>query len=117
MNNLRKTFPDMTPDEVSRIVKGVWDNFGRVAAEYPHLDRIKVYEPGGRVEIVGIEHFDRMRDDGKPGIFFSAHIGNWEVLALGATQRGLPLDRVYRAANNRLVEWLFQRGRSAVSGA
>ncbi len=117
VNNLRKTFPDMTPDEVSRIVKRVWDNFGRVAAEYPHLDRIKVYEPGGRVEIVGIEHFDRMRDDGKPGIFFSAHIGNWEVLALGATQRGLPLDRVYRAANNRLVEWVFRRGRSAVSGA
>jgi KDO2-lipid IV(A) lauroyltransferase len=117
VNNLRKTFPELRPDEVSRIVKDIWDNLGRIAGEYPHLDRFKIYEPGGRVEVIGIEHLEELRDDGKPGIFFSAHIGNWEVLALGATQRGLPLDRVYRAANNRLVEWLYRRGRSAVDGA
>ena len=117
VNNLRKTFPEMRPDEVSRIVKDIWDNLGRIAGEYPHLDRFKIYEPGGRVEVIGIEHLEELRDDGKPGIFFSAHICNWEVLALGATQRGLPLDRVYRAANNRLVEWLYRRGRSAVDGA
>ena len=29
----------------------------------------------------------------------------------------MPLDRVYRAANNRLVEWLYRRGRAAVEGA
>ena len=38
-------------------------------------------------------------------------------MSLGATQRGLPLDRVYREANNRLVEWLYQHGRAAVEGA
>ena len=36
---------------------------------------------------------------------------------MGATQRGLPLDRVYREANNRLVEWLYRHGRAAVEGA
>ena len=60
---------------------------------------------------------DLLRDDGKPGIFFSAHLGNWEIVSLGASQRGIPLDRIYRAANNRLVEWLYRHGRKAVEGA
>ena len=117
VHNLKMTFPEMGDEEVAHTVKGIWDNLARLAGEYPHLPEFDIFAPGGRVEVVGIEHVDRLRDDGKPGIFFSAHIGNWEVLSLGATQRNLPLDRVYRAANNRLVEWLYRRGRSAVAGA
>jgi len=117
VRNLSRTFPDMPPVEIARIVRGMWDNLGRVAAEFPHLDEFNLYEPGGRVEVIGAEHVDRLRDDGLPGIFFSAHIGNWEIVSLGATQRGVPLDRVYRSANNRLVEWLYRQGRSAVEGA
>ncbi len=106
------------PDaEVERIVQGMWDNLGRLAAEFPHLQEIDVYAENGRVTVEGGEYVDLLRDDNEAGIFYSAHIGNWEILALGATQRGLPLDRVYREANNRLVEWLYRHGRAAVEGA
>jgi len=117
VNNLRRAFPEMSDREVAKIVRRMWDNLGRVAAEFPHLSEIDVYDPNGRVTVIGGEHVDQLRDDSRPGFFFSAHIGNWEILSLGATQRGLPLDRVYRAANNRLVEWLYQHGRAAVEGA
>ena len=115
--NLRAAYPGMPDAEVERIVRAMWDNLGRVAAEFPHLSEIQVYGGDGRVEVMGVEHVDGLRDDGEPGIFFSGHIANWEVLALGATQRGLPLDRVYREANNRLVQWLYDHGRAAVEGA
>ena len=115
--NLVRAFPEKSPGEIKAIVRGMWENLGRVAAEYPHLDEIDVYGDDGRVVVLGVENVDRLRDDGRPGIFFSAHLGNWEILALGATQRGVPLDRVYRAANNRLVEWLYRRGRAVVEGA
>ncbi|PIW26590.1 MAG: lauroyl acyltransferase [Rhodospirillales bacterium CG15_BIG_FIL_POST_REV_8_21_14_020_66_15] len=115
--NLRAAYPEMAEADIKRIVRGMWDNLGRVAAEFPHLDEIEVYGGDGRVRVEGAEYVDQLRDDGEPGIFYSAHIGNWEILALGATQRGLPLDRVYREANNRLVEWLYQHGRAAVEGA
>lgn len=117
VNNLAIAFPDLGEAGVARVTRGMWDNLGRIAAEYPHLHEFDVYSDDGRVEVVGIEYIEQLRDDGKPGIFFSAHIGNWEVLSLGATQHGLPLDRVYRAANNHLVEWLYRRGRAAVEGA
>lgn len=117
VRNLSKAFPDKSDAEISAIVYGMWDNLGRTAAEYPHLGRIDIYDPDGPVEVVGREHVDLLRDDEAPGIFFSGHIANWEIISLGATQRGVPLDRIYRAPNNRLVEWLFQYGRSAVDGA
>ena len=117
VDNLGRAFPEKSPGDIKAIVRGMWENLGRVAAEYPHLGEIEIYGNDGRVTVVGAENIDRLRDDGLPGIFFSAHIGNWEIVSLAATQRGLPLDRVYRAANNRLVEWLYRRGRAAVEGA
>ena len=117
VRNVSRVYPDMTDVEVRRIIHGMWDNLGRLAGEYPHLSKINVYDPSGPVEVVGAEFVDQLRDDGIPGIFVSAHIGNWEIVPLCGSQRGLPIDRVYRAANNRLVEWLYMQGRVATEGA
>jgi Kdo2-lipid IVA lauroyltransferase/acyltransferase len=114
--NLRRAFPDKTDAEIRRLLVAMWEHLGRVLGEYPHLARFRLYEPGSRVEVVGAEHVDRLRDDGKTGIFFSAHIGNWELASLGATQRGLPLARIYRAPNNALVDQLMRAARRSVEG-
>ena len=117
VKNLRTAFPEKSEADIAVIVRGMWDNLGRVAAEYPHLGKIVVGGDDGRVELIGGEYVDLLREDNRAGIFFSAHLGNWEIVSLGATQRGVPLDRVYREANNRLVEWLYRNGRAAVEGA
>ncbi|MDA0305087.1 MAG: lipid A biosynthesis lauroyl acyltransferase [Proteobacteria bacterium] len=117
VKNLTRAFPEKSPEEIAAIVRGMWDNLCRVAVEYPHLGSLNIYDPDSRVEVIGAENVDLLRDDDQAGIFFSAHLGNWEIVSLGATQRDLPLDRVYREANNRLVEWLYQHGRAAVEGA
>src|SRR5262249_24756835 len=54
--NLRRAFPGLPEIEVECIVTEMWDNLGRVAAEYPHLREIRVFEAGGRVETHGFEH-------------------------------------------------------------
>ena len=117
VRNLSNAFPEKSPVEIKSIVRAMWDNLGRVAAEYPHLSEIDVYDPDGPVETSGGEYVDLLREDGAAGIFFSAHLANWEIVSLGATQRGVPVDRVYRQANNRLVEWLYRHGRAGVEGA
>ena len=116
VNNLSRAYPEKSPREIAVIVRGMWDNLARVAAEYPHLSEFHIDGDDGRVEVVGAEYVYLLRDDGKPGIFVSAHLGNWEIGSLSATQLGVPLDRVYRAANNRLVEWLYKHGRNAIKG-
>jgi KDO2-lipid IV(A) lauroyltransferase len=87
--NLRAAIPEFSETEIDAIVRGVWDNLGRVAAEYPHLRRIKVFEPGGRVETRGLEHLDASLVAGRRVVLFSGHLGNWEIAALAGGQYGL----------------------------
>ena len=109
--NLRMVFPRWSDAEVLATVRRMWDHLGRMIAEYPHLKEFDFYGRDGRIEVIGIEYVDRLRDDGIAGVFISGHIGNWELLSIAAIQRGLPLVHVYRAANNPYVEKLIQRYR------
>ena len=114
--NLERAFPEKRAPEIQAIVRAMWDNLGRVLAEFPHLGEIRLCGKDRRVEVTGLENFDRLRTDGRPGIFFSAHFGNWEVAPLAATQRGLPLGQIYRSANNRMIDRLIRRARSGIDG-
>ena len=70
--NLRRALPELSDDEIARVVAGMWDNLGRVVAEYPHLRKIDVFEPGGRVEIRGLEYINRAVATGRRMILFPA---------------------------------------------
>ncbi len=109
--NLRRAFPDLAESAIEEIVVGMWDNLGRVIAEYPHLRQIRVFAPGGRVETQGFEHVNRAVAAGRRMIIFSGHIANWEIAALAAAQYGAPVTQIYRAANNPLVAQLISRFR------
>jgi KDO2-lipid IV(A) lauroyltransferase len=109
MRNLTRAMPENGAEENRRILRGMWDNLGRVIAEYPHLPRICASLEGGRLEIHGIDHVRTMREDDKPGLMFSAHLANWEVLAASAPLVGLELAVIYRAPNNPLVDLMLRR--------
>mgnify|MGYP000507146587 CR=1 FL=1 len=107
MDNLRHAFPEKSEAELKAILSQVWENLGRTAAEYPHLEEIWDWDddnPGaGRVEATGLDHFRRLRDDDKPAIVFTAHLANWELPAVCAARHGLPVTAVYRTPNNAYV--------------
>ena len=109
--NLQRALPELSDREIGRIVAAMWDNLGRVAAEYPHLRAIRVFEPGGRVETHGFEHLDRAVATGRRMIIFSGHIANWEIGMLAAVQYGIRVAQIYRAANNPLVDRMITRFR------
>ncbi|KIL97566.1 Lipid A biosynthesis lauroyl acyltransferase [Paramagnetospirillum magnetotacticum MS-1] len=109
--NLKSAFPEKSDAEIKAIIRAMWDNIGRVAGEFPHLHQIATQ----RVELVGTEYIDLLRDDGRPGIFISGHVGNWEINGAVAALHGLPLHLVYRAANNPYVEELYRKGRASVA--
>ncbi|MGE0257723.1 MAG: lauroyl acyltransferase [Alphaproteobacteria bacterium] len=109
--NLAAAFPELTADAIERIVRGMWDNLGRVAAEYPHLQRIRVFSGDGRVEIRGIEHIERALAERRRMILFSGHLANWEISQLAAGQYGIDGGLVYRTANNPVVDRMIVRYR------
>lgn len=113
---LTRAMPELDAAAAKRIIRGMWNNLGRVAAEYPHLGAFRFFAGDNRVEVIGAEYLDRLRDDGVGGIFFSGHLANWELLSLAAGQRGIPLVHIYRQANNPRVEALIRRARTPVRG-
>jgi KDO2-lipid IV(A) lauroyltransferase len=109
-SNLQRVLPYLSKEEREAIIRGMWDNLGRVAAEYPHLQEFE-FGPGQRVEVEGRHYIEQLRDDGQPGLFFGGHYGNWELMGLCAIRTGLPLHLIYRAANNPRVNWIYAEGR------
>ena len=115
--NIQRALPELNARERETVVRDMWDNLGRVVGEYPHIGKLHARGTGNRLEIIGADFIDQLRDDDKPGIFMMAHLGNWEFSGLASSQRGLAVDRVYRQANNRLTEWLLSQGRASIEGA
>jgi len=109
--NLAHAFPDMPRERIEAVVAEVWDNLGRVVAEFPHIDWLIHH----RVEVADLQYLHLLRDDGQCGIFISAHFGNWELAGAMAGREGLPITLVYRAANNPWIDDIYRKGRAASS--
>lgn len=105
-------FPELTKDEIEVLVDKMWDNLGRTAGEHPHLAKFNPYVENSRVDVIGTEIIEQLRDDDQPGFFFSGHIANWELVPLASTKMNLPLHLVYRRANNPFFDRLVQKGRA-----
>lgn len=107
MHNLQHAFPEKSEAECREIALEMWDNMGRLAAEYIFLDKLATFvgegEESSTVEFVGIDIFDRARDDGKPHIFFTAHMGNFELLPIAARRYGMPITSLFRPPNNPYI--------------
>ena len=101
--NLRAAFPEKTDAEIETILRGVWDNLGRVGAEIAHLDHICSGDPYKRTFIDytpdNIARFLHLKDDGKPAVIFAAHLANWELPAVIAASDGLDTVVLYRRPN------------------
>jgi KDO2-lipid IV(A) lauroyltransferase len=110
--NLHACFQEMNDAQIAAIIREMWDNLGRTAFEYAHLDRFRFYENDSRVTVRGMEHVDQVIEAGKGAIFVSGHFANWELLSAGLVQRGLPVMTVYRAASNPLADEIITALRS-----
>lgn len=120
--NLTAAFPEKSSEEIETILAGVWDNLGRVGAEFAHLDHIWDFDPKhpetSRIEFSprSKQLFDQIRDDGKPALIFASHLGNWELPALAAVAHGLDAAILYRRPNSASADRVIQETRAVRMG-
>ncbi|MGB9318100.1 MAG: lipid A biosynthesis lauroyl acyltransferase [Pseudolabrys sp.] len=113
--NLAVAFPEKSQTEIDTILRGCWDNLGRMGAECAHLDRLWSYDreqpTRGRIDLAqpDIERFHKLLDDGKPALIFAAHLANWELPAICAATYNLDSAVLYRRPNiSRIDRWLTE---------
>lgn len=120
--NLTAAFPEKSPQEIDRILLGVWDNLGRVGAEFTQLDRLIDYDrehpERGRLEIPKslFDKFLALANDGKPALVFTAHLANWELPAVFAASQKLDSAALYRRPNIAAIDRWVRKTRAASMG-
>ena len=61
--NISNCFPDWTESKIEIVLRDMWENCGRIIGEYPHIQNLDVSGKDKRVEVIGVEHIQSMRDD------------------------------------------------------
>ena len=103
--NLDLALPDLDNQSRAALIRGMWDNLGRVVGEMPHIEQIATT----RMDIAGSEHLAAVRSPGTACILFSGHLANWETLPLATKHAGVPCAQTYRAPNNPFVDAMLRR--------
>ncbi len=121
-DNLRAAFPELPPAEHRRILREAWDNLGRTACEYVHMDAIWDFDPArpnaGRIEASPemVARYGALRDSGRPALIFAAHLANWELPAVAAAKHGIRAAILYRTPNIAAVAREILRLRRSTMG-
>ena len=97
--NLKNVYPELDSRNKKKIINGMWNNYGRVFAEYIFIKdfRKNKYE---NIIIEGKEVLDQIKKDKKQVIFISGHFGNFELMAMEIEKSGISLAAIYRPLNN-----------------
>lgn len=108
LRDLHQVLPGASPEELRRVARGVWSNLGAVLFEYPHVEHIVAR----RVQVTMPESVRALFDAGRPVLFVTGHLANWEVLASFIARRGRGLVVVYGPDANPFIEQMIQRFRA-----
>ena len=119
---LRAAFPEKSDAEIEAILGGVWDNLGRIAIEFAHLDDFCVEGFGRQTPDVityppeSKERYDWITKSGKATIGFAAHLANWELPGVGAKLIGVKSAVLYRRPNIGAVNDVIVKLREPLMG-
>ena len=114
IENLRASLPEAAPRGVAeRIARRCFSHFGAVAADCLLLRYRRVRDVDRLAEWEGVEHLKRAHLMGKGVFVVSAHMGNWEMVALLQGWVGLPMAMVTRPLDNPRLETMLANGRRA----
>jgi len=111
--NLEIALPNLSSRERNRLVRDIRRNLGRTWSELPHL--AEICRPGGPwIDIRGSEHYKHEIAAGRPVVFVSAHLGNWEITAGAVAHRDTPLTVVYTPNRNSIIQRRLHRYRQGL---
>ena len=108
-SNIIKALPNLTTNEIKIISKKMWDNYGRILAEYVFIKDFRKINPKNKIKIEGQKILDKIRESGEPVIFISGHFNNFELMAMHIEKSGIDLAAVYRPLNNKFLNFIMEK--------
>ena len=107
--NIKNAIPDIHVNDLLKIKKLMWNNYGRVFAEYMFIKDFRMNKICSKIEVEGQEILDEIKKLNKPVIFVSGHFGNFELMAMHIEKTGINLSAIYRPLNNIFLNRIMER--------
>ena len=99
--NIKIGLGEISKENESEIINGMWSNIGRTFAEYVFLKDLKFNKINyNHVEIIGTKYLDEIKKNNQSVIFYSGHFANFELMAMELDKFGIKCAAIYRPLNN-----------------
>ena len=100
--NLEIAFPDMSADARMDILRRMYRNWGRMAAEWTHMPQLTPGNIARYVSYDGREHWTRVEQlyPNRGALVVTAHFGNFELLPVTHALYGHPIAIIHRPLRN-----------------
>ena len=104
--NISRAFPNLNKDQINKISKTMWENYGRILSEYIFLNEFRLKD---KIEIRGQEILDKIKRNNERVIFVSGHFNNFELMAMHIEKSGINLAAIYRPLNNKFLNYFMEK--------
>jgi len=107
--NIKIGLGDIDENQEKKIINGMWSNIGRTFAEYIFLKDFKFNKTDfSNIKIIGSEYLNEIKKSNKSVIFYSAHLANFELMAMEIEKSGIKTAAIYRPLNNIFLNPLME---------
>ena len=107
-NNIKRALPKIDQNNLKNIENSMWNNYGRVFAEYIFLKDFRYGKLASNVQIEGQEILNDIKENNKQVIFISGHLSNFELMAMFIEKSGINLSAIYRPLNNIFLNGIME---------
>ena len=112
LTNIKNALPSTNKADLELIIQSMWENYGRILAEYVFLKDFRKEKLNDYLEIEGKEHLNKVKDSNEQVVFVSGHFNNFELMAMQIEKSGINLAAIYRPLNNIFLNKIMEKIRT-----
>lgn len=111
--NLRLAFPEKSKEERVKLLRESFDNLGRELGLFSQMRTRSREELKQLIEPEGWENLEKSKAErGNRLIFYTGHLGAWEMTSFGISLMGHPFTFLVRRIDNPMIEQLVDEVRT-----
>ena len=108
-SNIQKAFPTIDQQKQNKIIAAMWNNYGRVFAEYMFIKDFRNNQLSNNIIIEGKEILENIKKNNERVVFISGHFSNFELMAMEIEKFGIKIAAIYRPLNNIFLNYIMEK--------
>ena len=106
--NIKKAVPNINSEDLKKTTRLMWNNYGRIFAEYIFIKSFRNGKLNSRISIEGQDILEEIKKLNQQVVFISGHFSNFELMAMHLEKVGIKLTAIYRPLNNIFLNIIME---------